>query len=386
MVGPNLKRFWSLWCVLVIVAGCAPPTPTPIPESELGAYWPTDGWRTSTPEHQGMDSEILARMFSTIDKQHYNIHSLLVVRHGYLVADAYVHPWTKDTKHNVYSCTKSVVSALIGIAIEEGFIDGVDQPVVDLFPDRVASNLDADKRKMTLEHLLTMSAGLECRDSYLYQWRGLEQMRDSEDWVQFMLDLPMAEEPGTRFEYCNGASYLLSAIVQNSTGMSALEYAQKRLFCPLGITDVEWPSGPEGTSIGYSQLQLRPHGMAKIGFLYLNGGQWNGEQVVPAAWVEASTSEHISAETLQEGYGYQWWVDTAGTYMALGYGGQYILVVPEEEIVVITTGRMTGADFLIPERMLKEFIIPAVKSSTRLRPNHKGVASLDSSIETLAEP
>jgi CubicO group peptidase (beta-lactamase class C family) len=297
-----------------------------------------------------------------------------------------VHPWTRDTKHNVYSCTKSVISTLIGIAIEDGFIDGVDQPILDLFPGRIASNLDANKRKMTLEHVLTMSAGLECRDSYLYEWRGLEQMRDSEDWVQFMLDLPMAEEPGSRFEYCNGASHLLSAIIQNTTGLTALEYAQERLFDPLGIADVEWPSSPEGTSIGYSQLQIRPHDMAKIGYLYLNGGQWNGQQVVPAAWVETSTREHISADTLQEGYGYQWWVDIAGTYMALGYGGQYILVVPEEDLVVVTTGRMTGEDFWIPERMLKEFIIPAVKSSARLPPNPNGVASLEANIKTLAEP
>ena len=386
MVGPNLKRFWSLWFVLVIVAGCAGPTPTPILEPELGAYWPTDGWYTSTPEQQGMDSETLARMFTAIHQRHYNIHSWTIVRHGYMVADAYVHPWTQDVKHNVYSCTKSIVSALIGVAIEEGLIGGVNEPILDLFPDRSVAYLDTDKRKMNLEHVLTMSAGLECRDSYLYNWRGLEQMRDSEDWVQFVLDLPMAEEPGSRFEYCNGASYLLSAIIQNATSMTALEYAQERLFGPLGIADVEWPSSSEGITIGYSQLHLRPHDMAKIGYLYLNGGQWNGQQVVPAAWVETSTRERISADTLQDGYGYQWWIDIAGTYMALGYGGQYILVVPEEDMVVVTTGMMTGEDFWIPERMLKEFIIPAVKSSSPLPPNPKGVVSLGSNIETLARP
>jgi len=386
MVRPNLKRFWSLWCVLLIVAGCAGPAPTPTLEPELGAYWPTDGWRTSTPEQMCMDSETLARMFSDIEEQHYSIHSLLVVRHGYLVADAYLHPRTRDTKHNVYSCTKSVVSALIGIAIEEAFIDGVDQPILDLFPGRIASNLDASKRKMTLENVLTMSVGLECRDSYLYEWHGLEQMRDSEDWVRFVLDLPMVEEPGSRFEYCNGASYLLSAIIQNTTGMTALEYAQERLFSPLGITDVEWPSSTEGITMGYRELRLRPHDMAKIGYLYLNGGQWDGEQVVPAAWAEASTQEQISARTLQDGYGYQWWVDASGIYLALGYGGQFIFVAPEQDLVVVTTGMMIGESFGTPERLLKNFIIPAIQSPAPLPPNPKGVASLIASIESLAEP
>ena len=138
--------------------------------------------------------------------------------------------------------------------------------------------------------------------------------------------------------------------------------------------------------MGYSELRLRPHDMAKIGYLYLNGGQWDGEQVVPAAWVKASTHEHISARTLQDGYGYQWWVDASDIYMGLGYGGQFIFVVPEKDLVVVTTGMMTGESFGTPERLLKEFIIPAVKSSTRLPPNPNGLASLEANIETLAEP
>jgi CubicO group peptidase (beta-lactamase class C family) len=144
-------------------------------------------------------------------------------------------------------------------------------------------------------------------------------MRQSRDWIQFMLDLPMVEEPGTRFEYCNGASSLLSAILQRESGASAPEYAAEHLFGPLGIEDVEWPSTPQGISIGWGQMRMRPYEMAKLGYLYLNGGWWEDRQVVPTGWVEASIQKQIRA-TLQDGSGYQWWVSDVGYYMALGYG------------------------------------------------------------------
>lgn len=127
----------------------------------------------------------------------------------------------------------------MGIAISEGYIDSVDQPVIDFFPERTAANLDANKKAMTLEHLLTMTSGLECQDSYMYLWSGLNQMMESDDWIQFMIDIPMVEEPGTRFEYCNGASFLLSAIIQQNTEMNTLDFAHEHLFGPLGISDVE---------------------------------------------------------------------------------------------------------------------------------------------------
>jgi len=277
-----------------------------------------------------MDSEMLADMLKTIEEQDYDVDSVMVVRHGYMVVDAAIYPFKPGSRHIVYSCTKSVISALVGIAIDEGYIEGVDQLVLDLFPERTVTNLNADKQAMTLEDVLTMSTGLECRDSYLYRWRGLRQMQQSDDWVQFMLDLPMAEEPGTRFEYCNGASFLLSAIVQETTGMNALAFANEHLFGPLGIIDVQWLSNPQGITIGWSDLYLTPHDMAKIGYLYLNVDLWEGEQVVSAEWVEASTREHIPAKTLQDGYGYQWWVDDSGIYMALGYSEQHSHRFPGE--------------------------------------------------------
>ncbi|MGD9030380.1 MAG: serine hydrolase domain-containing protein, partial [Anaerolineae bacterium] len=217
-VGPALAA--------LLLAGClaAPVTDDParlsLPQAaESGApdvRWPTETWPTSTPEEQGMDSQRLAEMLETIRKRGYGIDSVTVVRNGAIVADATVYPFEPGSRHIIHSCTKSIVSTLIGIAIDQGYLEGVGQRLVDIFPDRSVAYLDADKQAITLEHLLFMASGLECRDSYLYRWRGLREMSQSEDWVQFMLDLPMAEPPGTRFEYCNGGSFLLSAIIQQA--------------------------------------------------------------------------------------------------------------------------------------------------------------------------
>ncbi|MGB7114513.1 MAG: serine hydrolase domain-containing protein, partial [Anaerolineales bacterium] len=156
-----------------------------------------------------MDSEPLVQMLAQIEQENYKIDSVLVVRNGYLVLDAYVYPFRPGETHILYSVTKSVVSALIGIAIEQGYIESLDQHGLDFFPDREVKNLDEYKEAMTLEHLLTMTSGLECRDSYLYNNRGLEEMQKSDDWIQYVLDLPMEAPPGTKFEYCNGVSMLL---------------------------------------------------------------------------------------------------------------------------------------------------------------------------------
>jgi CubicO group peptidase (beta-lactamase class C family) len=353
----------GIWVLIVLLlSGCnagrfvEQPALTPASES----YWPTDGWRTSTAEAQGMDSEMLDEMVETIQEQGYGIDSVTVIRSGYMVADTTFHPFQPDSRHIIHSCTKSIISALIGIAIDEGYIANVDQPILDIFSERTVVNLDANKEAMTLEHVLMMASGLECRDSYLYRWRGLREMEQSDDWVQFMLDLPMAEPPGTRFEYCNGGSFLLSAIIQKTTGMSAAEFAEKHLFGPLGISDVVWPSNPDGITIGWGELRMRPHDMAKIGYLYLNQGQWDGEQIVPVDWVAASTRKHISA-TLQDGYGYQWWVADPEVYMALGYAGQYIVVVPEKALLVVFTSDLAERDFYVPQQLLDDFIIPAVE-------------------------
>jgi CubicO group peptidase (beta-lactamase class C family) len=332
-----------------------------------------------------MDSGLLSAMLGEILDEDYAIDSVTIVHNGYVVADARIHPFNSTSKHNIYSCTKSVVSALVGIAIEQGYIEGLQQPVLSFFHQRTITNRDANKESMTLEHLLTMTTGFQCQDSYLYRWSGLNQMRESEDWIQFVLDLPMEGEPGERFEYCNGASHLLLGIIHETTGMSANEYAEEHLFGPLGISDVDWSSNPQGISVGYSELKMHPQDMAKIGYLYLNNGRWDGEQIVPSEWVVSSTSQFISA-TLEDGYGYQWWVDDSGTYLALGYRGQFIYVIPEKEMVVVFTSSLDDNDFYVPQTLLNEFIIPAAVTSSTLPDNPEGVALLESIIVELTNP
>ena len=165
---PHIYKLLSLCLVITLLIGCASPTPETQPPSNASS------WPVSSPEEQGLDSETLAQILSKIEGEDYKIDSVLVVRNGYLVLDAYVHPFRPGDTHNIYSVTKSVLSALIGIALEQDYIESLDQHVLDFFPDREVKNLDDDKADMTLEHLLTMTSGLECRDSYLYNNRGLE--------------------------------------------------------------------------------------------------------------------------------------------------------------------------------------------------------------------
>jgi CubicO group peptidase (beta-lactamase class C family) len=332
------------------------------PETSLPVYWPTESWKTARPAEVGIDSKMLEEMTNIIREGDRVVDSVLVVKDGYLVLDEYFEPFTKGEKHKIYSCTKSVVSTLIGIAIDKGQLKGVNQTVLDFFPERTIQNRNDWKEEMTLEDLLTMTAGFDAKDSWLYDWAGLDKMHNSSDALQYVLDLEVIEEPGTRFEYTNGVSHLLSCIIQEVTGMSSQDYAVQNLFTPLGISDYKWESDSYGRNWGYSSLYLTPHDMAKFGYLFLNKGVWDGEQIVSESWVEAATKKQVDA-TSWEGYGYQWWIDGWDHYLALGYNGQLIFVVPMDQLVVVFTGSDPSnpgfADYL-----LKQYILPAVKTDT----------------------
>jgi len=331
-------------------------------------YWPTNGWRTSTPEEQGVDSKQLANLLERIKTQGNRIDSVTVIRNGYAVLDAYFYPFERDLKHNIYSVTKSFTSTLVGIALDRGEIKSVARPVLDFFPDRVVANLDDRKRAMTLEHLLTMRTGFDCADSYRHRWKGLWKMLNSPDWTQHVLDLPMRETPGQSFDYCNGASFLLSSILQTATKMRTFDYAKKHLFAPLGITDVAWPETPSGVTVGYGQMWLNPHDMAKLGWLFLNNGMWDGRQIVSPTWIKRATRPQVRA-TLFASYGYQWWHSASDYYMAVGYAGQFIFVLPKKNMVVVFTSDLVSRDFYTPRNLLTEFVIPAARSETSLPAN-----------------
>lgn len=369
-----LSRRKSTAATLLIAAFVAISLCSPV-LSASPDYWPTNGWCSSTPEAQGIDSTRLVDLFEKLKRIPLALDSILIVRNGYLVTDAYFYPFEKELKHPIYSCTKSITSILMGIAIDKGHIKNIRQPILDFFHDKTFTYLDERKRAITIAHLLTMSTGLDTRDSWKYGWSGLMKMIASDDWVQYVLDRKMAAFPGRSFDYSNCASFLLSAIIQRATKMKTIDFAQKHLFKPLGISDLKWTSSPKGIIIGYGELWLKPHDMAKIGWLYLNKGQWDGRQIVSQRWVEASTRKQMPGN-LFDGYGYQWWIDKAGYYMAVGHLGQFIFVLPKKNMVVVCTGDMTGPNFYNSPKLLEEFIIPAAKETAPLPENKKMNAQL----------
>jgi CubicO group peptidase (beta-lactamase class C family) len=381
-----------LGIVSVLLAGCTFANTAP-PQAE----WPTRGWQTSTPEQQGMDSGKLADLFDYLEGRKLNLHSLLVVRNGYLVTEAYFFPYRADTLHGIYSCTKSFLSALIGIAIDRGFIRGVDEPLMSFFPGHAFANDDPRKRAVTLEDLLTMSSGLdwpEWENPMSSRENILRQMLLSPDPVQFVLDRPMQTDPGKIFNYNTGGSNLLSAIVGQTTGMTTLEFARANLFEPLGFSDVFWTRAQNGMYRGGEGLMLTPRDMAKFGYLFLNRGVWDGRQVVSAGWVDASTADHISTGRQAFAgyrYGYQWWLgwmQSPGFYAASGYGGQYIFVIPEHNLVVVFTGELpdAGADDQLPKALAETFILPAVRSAYPLPDDPEAAGRLAARIAAVSQP
>ncbi len=368
-------------------------------------YWPGAEWRTSTPEEQGMDSSYIRSMIEFIQEQQKEIHSLLIIRNGYLVTEAYFYPYQKGIKQNLDSCTKSITSALVGIAINEGYIKSINDKAVSFFPDVKIANLDKRKKALTLEHLLKMAAGfdwLEEADNSLETY-STTQMMNSKDPVQFILDRKMIQEPGKSFYYCTGASHLLSAILQRATGKSALEYGKEKLFDPMGMNDIHWFSDPKGVAQGGGGLYLTPADMAKFGYLFLQKGKWGGQQIVPEKWVQVSTQKQIKApwfaypnyNTGEGDYGYQWWKDVSTTsrprttdfegYSARGFGGQYIFVIPESNLVVVFTGGNLGMDYPLPFAFTTNYILASIKSDKPLAKNPASEAALNKIITEVGQ-
>jgi len=341
-------------------------------------YYPSDSWRTSTPEAQGLDSTQLAKVFDLVKKKDIHIHSLLLIRNGYLVLEAYFYPNSKGIVHDVASVTKSITSILTGISIDKGLIKSLDQPVLDFFIDRKIANLTEYKKKLTIEHLLTMRTGL-CRD-YAHGEQQLDDTRKTDDWVQYMLDQPMLTEPGTEFAYCTGGTHLLSAVITRATGMNELTFARKYLFEPLGIHEVIWPADPQGNNTGGFDLHLHSIDMARIGYLFLNDGVWKGQQIISKEWVKKSTQIQV---TLPDGerYGYLWWSpdENPDLIEARGRGGQRIIFSKEKNIVIVFTG--SGFE----PGQIGAIIVPALRTDQPLPENPSGYKLLKSQIEAAAK-
>jgi CubicO group peptidase (beta-lactamase class C family) len=343
-------------------------------------YWPTNGWRHSSPEAQGMDSKVLADAFDFVRDHRTPIHSLTIVRNGYIVLDAYFWPFQNRQLHDLASVTKSVTSTLVGIAIGNRKLAGVTQPLTTVFSDRTIANLDDRKKRVTLEQLLKMTSGFDCHAE-----RGeltLSQMMGSMNWSQFMLDLPMRDEPGSHFEYCSGGMHLLSGAISKATGLSALDFARRELFGPLGVQNVEWPTDAQGVSHGWGDLHLEPRDMAKLGYLWLNNGRWEDRQLVPADWMEAAVRvQSHPASTNGQQYGYGFWIypdRSPPEFEALGRGGQRISVIPGKNLVVV----FTGGEFEPGD--IGAFIGRSIKSDQPLPEDEIGARRLAAAVKNAA--
>lgn len=332
-----------------------------------------------------MDSGLLARMIEEISLNETSIHSVLIVRNGYMVTEAYFHPYTPDTKIHVQSVTKSVIGMLMGIALRKGILTDVDQPVLDFFHNRRVANLSNAKESVQLKHLLSMASGFDCQE-----FSSGPRMEQTADWIQFMLDLPVTQNPGKTFGYCNGNAHLLSAILEKASGMDTREFANQELFQPLGISPVEeadWGEDPQGFATGGFGLHLKPADLAKLGLLYLHGGTWDGKQILPAQWVADSTTEHVQKED-GSGYGYLWTVYPQDEhYAALGLGGQQIHVYPSKNLIVVVTASLESfAEAPEIEKMLREYILPAIQAGDPHVQSPTDRSRLQAAIRTAAHP
>ncbi len=291
-----------------------------------------DGLALSTPQAEGLDPAALADVYAKAQKMTY-LHSLLVLRRGKLVAERYFNGYTAYATDNVRSVSKSILSALVGIALQRGHFKSVDQNLASLLPDIVSETQYADKMPVTLKHLLTMNSGLASMRRKAYRaWV------QSENWVTHILEKPLAWKPGTGYASSTGDSHLVAVALAKAVGTSAFDFAQTHLFTPLGIRLTAWTTDPQGYYHGGTNMFLTPRDMAKFGLLYLHQGQYHGRQIVPAAWVAESTDTQATSGLRD--FGYYWRKPKFGTHEAFsanGYAGQFIVVVPSLELVVVTT-------------------------------------------------
>ncbi|HTP07331.1 MAG TPA: serine hydrolase, partial [Anaerolineae bacterium] len=277
--------------------------------------------------------------------------------------------------------------ALVGKALQEGHLKDVQQKVLDFFPDIAPSVTDPQVKNLTLEHLLTMSAGFNTDTM-----PDLSSEVAADGTIKHILTYDsILAKPGTTFYYDSGLPHLLSAIIQKATGMTLQEYAQEKLFDPLGISNVSWAADPQGVTLGNTGLMLRTSDLAKLGYLYLHHGQWHGNQVLPEDWITASTRKHMGTQGLMnaaedDGYGYLWWNDSWGGYSAHGFGGQYLFVFPAQDMVAVFTSGLPDPIFPAPKQLVETYLLPAVRSTKPLPSNQQAFSALEKQIHDIEQP
>jgi len=325
--------------VAMVAAGCG----SGASPADGGPAWPTSEWRVETPEALQMDAGVLdgARAYAFQDRKY--TQGVVVVRHGVIVAEWY-EPGRDETSYGTsWSVAKSFTSALIGIAIDEGLIEGVDVSMAEYYP----SWLGTEKEAITLRDVLSMASGLAWDESYdpsdVASSDIIQMILLQPDQLAYAASRPLEVAPGTRWSYSSGDTMLLSGVLEAATGGAAGSYARERLFDPIGMDPVDWWLDAAGHTATYCCIDTPTRQFAKFGLLFLRGGEWDGRQVVPRDWVDVSTSPSVASH-----YGYQWWLDTTpggrDMFSARGHDGQYIYVIPELDLVVVRNGHYDKYD------------------------------------------
>jgi CubicO group peptidase (beta-lactamase class C family) len=333
-----------LLLAILLAAGLAGCGPSP---EELAAvdYTPqsSDRWQVSTPAEQGLDPALVAELYYNASQME-NIYSLLVFKDGYLVAEDYFNGGSPDQQINIHSVTKSFNSALVGIALEQGCLSSLDQKMMDFFPELSGRVRDPRKQQITLRQMLQMRAGYPWEESTAELFELLYYGFRSST----LLDVPLVRDPGTDFEYSNLTSHILGLIVARACETDLRSFAEEHLFSPLGIEPGFWQTDWEGNYLGFSDIHLTAHDLAQFGLLYLDDGQYQGKQIVPADWVHDSLQIYsqdawkigVGRNWRDNGYGYQWWSVRAGDYrynLAWGHGGEQIVLLDELGLLMVVT-------------------------------------------------
>lgn len=330
------------------------------PGAEADAPAPPVVTAAAAPRVSPADTVLLAQALERAAELP-RLRGILVSQRGQIVMERYSDGAGADRAANVKSASKSILSVLVGIAIQEGHIRGVDQPISDFFPGYFAQpGVDPRKRQITVGHLLSMQSGLESTSFNEYgAWVS------SRDWVRAALDQPVVDQPGGRMLYSTGSSHLVSAILTRATGRSTWAYANEKLAAPMGFRIRPWQRDPQGIFFGGNDMYLTPRQLLRFGQMYLDGGVYQGRQIVPRAWVEESVKPRTSSPYNGHGYGLGWWSKDSGgrrAFFAWGYGGQYVFVVPELELVAVFVSQADGprAPGHLPaiHRILDEYLVP----------------------------
>lgn len=362
----------------LVAASClfanAAAAPDPVQARDEGVRQEGPPWPESAPQLQNVDPAKLALLQQRLVADHPAIRSVLIARGGAIVYEYYREGLGPETRHNVHSVTKSVVSLLVGIALDQGLIRSTDEKLADFFADDApAIKVGASAREVTLAHMLTLTSGFDPgvlnRDTDYGDFQGRFY---APGLVEHALNRPLAHPPGARFHYSNLDSHLVSLALARRVKAPAAAYAQKNLFAPLGIVDFAWPANLQGDSNGASDLSLRTRDMAKLGQLVLQQGRWDGRQVVPADYVARATRRQVASDLPPRsrpdlwGYGYLWWTattlgDDLPAHYAAGYGGQFIYVVPAlNAVVVATTDAQSRAVGNRTGMVIRDQVLPAI--------------------------